>query len=128
MSRCFFQAEVGTDRSTFESADLVVDEIAAKLDEFLESDEFGAVRQLLARLSETVAPRYSVTSNLSVEVFEAEPSAVNGSIPASWFGAELCSTKLESGVTSDRTQVQARCSPHPRNQTISDSLCWQDQG
>jgi hypothetical protein len=62
------------DRSTFESADLVVDEMAAKLDEILDSDEFDSVRLLLARLSETVGRRYSVNLNVSVDVFDPKRS------------------------------------------------------
>lgn len=62
------------DRSTFESADLVLDEIADKLDELLDSDQLSAIRLLLARLSETVGPRYSVNLNVSVDVFDAERS------------------------------------------------------
>jgi hypothetical protein len=62
------------DRSTFESADLVIEEIAAKLDELLDSDQFAAVRLLLARLSETVGRRYSVNLNVSVDVFDTERS------------------------------------------------------
>ena len=60
------------DRSTFESADLVIDEIAAKLDELLDSDQFAAVRVLLARLSETVGPRNSVNLTVCVDVFDTE--------------------------------------------------------
>jgi len=59
------------DRSTFESADLILDEMAVTLDELLDSDQFAAVRLLLARLSETVGPRYSVNLNVSVDVFDA---------------------------------------------------------
>ena len=62
------------DRSTFESADPILDEIADKLDELLDSDQFAAVRLVLARLSETVGPRYSVNLNVSVDVFDAERS------------------------------------------------------
>jgi hypothetical protein len=62
------------DRSTFEAADLVVDEIADKLDELLGSDDFAAIRVLLARLSEKVGPRYSANLHVSVEVFDAERS------------------------------------------------------
>ena len=51
------------DRSTFESADPILDKMEAMLDQLLDSDQFAAVRLLLARLSETVGPRYSV--NLS---------------------------------------------------------------
>jgi hypothetical protein len=62
------------DRSTFESADLIVDEIADKLDELLDSDQFAAIRLLLVRLSEKVGPRYSVNLNVCVDVFDAERS------------------------------------------------------
>jgi Zn-finger nucleic acid-binding protein len=60
------------DRSTFESAEPILDEMAASLDELLDSDQFSAVRNALARLSETIGPRYSVNLNVSVEVFDAE--------------------------------------------------------
>ncbi len=65
------------DRSTFESADVVLDEIAAKLEELLDSDQFATVQLLLARLSETVGPRYSVSLNVCVDAFDAErPNAL----------------------------------------------------
>lgn len=60
------------DQSTFESANPILDEIAAKLDEVLDSDQFAFVRLLLARLSETIGPRYSVNLNVSVDVFDTE--------------------------------------------------------
>ena len=60
------------DRSTFEAADPILDEIAAKLDELLDSDQLAAVRVLLARLSETFGPRYSANLNVTVDVFDAE--------------------------------------------------------
>ncbi len=59
-------------RSTFESADPILDEIAATLDELLDSGQFSAVRLALARLSEAVGARYSVNLNVSVEVFDPE--------------------------------------------------------
>ena len=60
------------DRSTFESADPIVDEIAVTLDELLDSGASSAVRLALARLSEVVGSRYSVNLNVSVDVFDAE--------------------------------------------------------
>ena len=45
------------DRSTFESADPILDEMGAMLDELLDSDQFSALRLALARLSEAVGPR-----------------------------------------------------------------------
>ena len=48
------------DRSSFESADPILDEMATIVDQLLDSDQFSAVRLALARLSEAVGPRYSV--------------------------------------------------------------------
>ncbi len=62
------------DRSTFESADPILDEIAVTLDELLDSDQFSAIRLALARLSEAVGARYSVNLNVCVDVFDAERS------------------------------------------------------
>ncbi len=66
------------DRSTYESADPIVDEIAVTVDELLDSDQFSAVRLALARLSEMVGARYSVNLNVCVDVFDAERS---GALP-----------------------------------------------
>ncbi len=60
------------DRSTFESADPILDDMGAILDELLDSDQFSAIRLALARLSEVVGSRYSVNLNVSVEVFDPE--------------------------------------------------------
>jgi hypothetical protein len=62
------------DRSTFESANPILDEIADKLDGILNCDEFSAVRLALARLSEMVGSRYSVNLNVCVDIFDAERS------------------------------------------------------
>ena len=40
----------------------------------MSSEQFSAVRRALARLSETVGPRYSVNLNVCVDVFDAERS------------------------------------------------------
>jgi hypothetical protein len=62
------------DRSTFESADPILEEMAATLDELPDSDRFSAIRLALARLSEAVGPRYTVNLNVCVDVFDAERS------------------------------------------------------
>ena len=62
------------DRSTFESSEPILDEMAANLDEFLDSDQFSAVRNALARLSKAIGPRSSVNLNVCVQVFDAERS------------------------------------------------------
>jgi hypothetical protein len=60
------------DQSSFESAEPILDEMAATLDELLDSDRFSAVRLALARLSESVGHRYSVNLNVGVDVFDEE--------------------------------------------------------
>jgi len=62
------------DRSTFESADPILDEMGAMLHELLDSDRFSALRLALAHLSEAVGPRYSVNLNVSVDILDAERS------------------------------------------------------
>ena len=64
------------DRSTFESANPILDEIAVTLDELLDSDQFAAVRLALTRLNEAVGPRYTVNLNVCVDVFDAEWSVL----------------------------------------------------
>lgn len=60
------------DRSTFEPSEPILDEIAANFDELLDSDQFSAVRNALARLSEAIGHGYSVNLNVCVEVFDSE--------------------------------------------------------
>jgi Zn-finger nucleic acid-binding protein len=62
------------DRATFEYADPILDEIGAKLDELLDSDQFAAFRTLLARLGEAVGPRCSVGLTVGVDVFDPQRS------------------------------------------------------
>jgi hypothetical protein len=65
------------DRSTFESSDPILDEIASSLDGLLDSDDFSAVRIALARLSKALGHRYSVNSTVCVDVFDAQkPNAL----------------------------------------------------
>jgi hypothetical protein len=91
------------DRSTFESADPIIDEIAAKLDQLLDSDELAAVRLALARLSETVGSRYSVNLNVSVDVFDAErlnalPLLTTGKVSLTTPVCEKCGQRIDPGV------------------------------
>ena len=83
------------DQSTFESANPILDEIAAKLDEVLDSDQFAFVRLLLARLSETIGPRYSVNLNVSVDVFDTERS---NALPLLTLGFSTSEGKSPSGL------------------------------
>ncbi len=58
------------DRSSFESADPIIDQLAEMVDQVLDSDQLEAIRQALSRLSEAVGSRYSVNVTVSVEVFD----------------------------------------------------------
>ena len=73
------------DRATFESTDPILDEIAAKLDELLDSDQFATFRTLLARLSEAAGPRYSVDLKVGVEVFDLERRRAPPSVDHGFF-------------------------------------------
>ncbi len=88
------------DRSTFESADPILDEIAVTLDELLDSDQFSAVRLALARLSEAVGARYSVNLNVSVDVFDAERS---NALPLLTLGLSTSQGKSPYKIYGDST-------------------------
>jgi hypothetical protein len=62
------------DRSSFEAANPIIDQMADLIDRTLESAQLAALHQALARLSEALGPRYSVSLNASVEVFDRERS------------------------------------------------------
>ena len=88
------------DRSTFESADPILDEMGAMLDELLDSDRFAALRLALARLSEAVGPRYSVNLNVSVDVFDAERS---NALPLLTLGLSTSQGKSPYKIYGDST-------------------------
>ncbi len=88
------------DRSTFESADPILDEIAVTLDELLDSDQFSAVRLLLARLSEIVGSRYSVNLSVPVDVFDAERS---NALPLLTLGLSISTGKPPYKTYGDST-------------------------
>jgi hypothetical protein len=60
------------DRSSFQSADPILDDMAGMLDQILGSDQFAALRLALVRLSEAVGPRCSVNLNVCVDIFDEE--------------------------------------------------------
>ena len=60
------------DKSSFESADPIVDRLADMISQALDSAQFEGIRQALAELSEAVGQRYSVNLNVNVEVFDPE--------------------------------------------------------
>jgi ribosomal protein L32 len=105
------------DRSTFEAADLVVDEIADKLDELLNSDHFALIRVLLARLSEKVGPRYSANLHVSVDVFHAERL---NALPLLTLGLSASEGKTPYKTTGDSTPQkyvvdgEIQIAPHDR--------------
>jgi ribosomal protein L37E len=58
------------DRSSFESADPIIDQLAELIDQTLSSAQLSAIRQALVQLSKAISPRYSVNLNVIVEVFD----------------------------------------------------------
>jgi hypothetical protein len=64
--------ERSMDRSSFESADPIVDRLAEMIGQVLDSPQFESVRQALAQLSEAVGEEYSVNLNLGIEVFDPQ--------------------------------------------------------
>jgi hypothetical protein len=60
------------DKSSFESADPIIDQLDEMVDRALDSAQFEEIRKALAQLSEAVGPRYSVNLNVSVDVFDPE--------------------------------------------------------
>lgn len=62
------------DRSSFESADPIIDQLAEMVDQALDSDQFETIQQALSRLSEAVGSRYSVNLTVSVDVFDSKRS------------------------------------------------------
>ena len=49
------------DKAAFEAADPIVDQIAERIDQIMDSDQLSAVRHALVQLSEAVGSRYSVS-------------------------------------------------------------------
>src|SRR4051794_39400070 len=60
------------DRSSFRSADPILDQMAELIDQTLDSAQVSAIRQALARLSEVVGPRFTVSLSVVVDVFDPE--------------------------------------------------------
>jgi Zn-finger nucleic acid-binding protein len=60
------------DKVAFESADPFVDRIAEMIGQIMDSDQLSAVRHALVQLSEAVGSRYSVSLNVTVEVFDPD--------------------------------------------------------
>jgi hypothetical protein len=60
------------DRSSFESADPIIDQMAEMIDEVLDSSQFSEIRQALAQLSAAIDSRFSVNLDVRVEVFDPE--------------------------------------------------------
>jgi C4-type Zn-finger protein len=58
------------DRSHFESADPIVDRIAEMIEKLIDSEEQADLRRALTNLSEAVDSSYSVSLNITIEVFD----------------------------------------------------------
>ena len=60
------------DKSSFESADPIVDRLVDMIGQALDSAQFEGIRNALMELSQAVGQRYSVNLNIGVEVFDPE--------------------------------------------------------
>jgi hypothetical protein len=60
------------DKTTFDIADPIVDDIAEAANELLDSPETEDLRSLLSTLNEAIGSRYSVSLDLNVTVFDVE--------------------------------------------------------
>lgn len=60
------------DRSDFEASEPIVDRIAEMIEKIMDSYQQSDLRKALTQLSEAVGSRYSVSLNITVEVFDPE--------------------------------------------------------
>ena len=60
------------DQSTFDAADPLLDQIAEAVENSLTSAQLADIRQLIAKLSQTMGERYLIGLNVFVEVFDQE--------------------------------------------------------
>lgn len=60
------------DRTTFETADPIMDEIADAVGVLLDSPETATVRNLLTKLNKAIGKRYAVSFDVNIEVFDRE--------------------------------------------------------
>jgi hypothetical protein len=60
------------DRSSFEAAEPIIEQMADLIDQTLNSAQLAALHQALTRLSEALGPSYSVSVNVNIEVFDRE--------------------------------------------------------
>jgi hypothetical protein len=62
--------ERSMNRSSYESSDPIIDQLAELIDETLEADRSSAIRQALVQLSNAVGSRYSVNLSVIIDVFD----------------------------------------------------------
>ena len=60
------------DKTTFEIADPMMDEIADAIGDLLDSPETATIRSLLTKLNDAIGKRYAVSFDVNIEVFDQE--------------------------------------------------------
>jgi hypothetical protein len=60
------------DKTAFETADPIMDEIADAVGVLLDSPETATVRSLLSKLNKAIGKRYAVSLDVNIEVFDRE--------------------------------------------------------
>jgi ribosomal protein S27AE len=112
------------DKTTFETADPILDEIAEVANALLDSEEMEALRSLLTKLNKAIGNRYLVALHLNVDVFDIEK--------------ERCLPLLQTGLGGfDRDQPFLACGDSTEQRYVADGemvivphdrcpLCWED--
>ena len=98
------------DKTIFEAADPITDEIAEATTELLESEATQKLRGLLAKLNKVIGTQYAVSLVLNVEVFDDEKKR---NLPL-----------LQTGMSGfDASPTRPGLTPR-RNATSSVGKCW----
>ena len=112
------------DKTSFETADPIVDEIAEVANELLESSETAKLRSLLTKLNKAIGSRYLVGLHLNVDVFDTEK--------------ERCLPLLQTGLAGfDRDKPFLACGDSSLKRYIAGGemvivphdrcpLCWEE--
>ena len=112
------------DPSTLVAAEPLLDEISEYVDQALASEQLAALRRSLAKLSEAVGNRYSVSLNVVVEVFEREQERTLPLLStglASSEGGEPYQTWADASIQRYLLDGQIQVVPHDRC-----PKCWNE--
>ncbi|MHB1038509.1 MAG: hypothetical protein ACYC0Y_28130 [Pirellulales bacterium] len=112
------------DKTTFEIADPILDEIAEVTSELLDSAETKKLRSLLTKLNKAIGGRYLVSLHLNVSVFDVEKGRCLPLLQTGLAGFDgdkpfqACADSTEQRYIADGEMVVV---PHDRC-----PLCWEE--